>query len=52
MTPRAQKAVDLLESDEAIAGSDRGQELIDVLGARAEGAPVAEKKRKRKRVKA
>ena len=40
VTPReAQKAVDLLESDEAIAGSDRGQELIDVLGARAEGAP-------------
>ena len=45
VTPReAQKAVDLLESDEAIAGSDRGQELIDVLGARAEGAPVAEKR--------
>ena len=47
----AQKAVDLLESDEAIAGSDRGQELIDVCSARARAHPWP-RKRKRKRVKA
>jgi hypothetical protein len=39
VSPReARKAVELLESDEAVSGSDRGQELIDVLGSRAEGA--------------
>ena len=39
MSPReARKAVELLESDEAVAGSDRGQELIGVLGSQADTA--------------
>jgi hypothetical protein len=46
----ARKAIDLLESDEAVAGTDRNKDLIGALTDRAKG--VKEKKRSRKRVKA
>jgi hypothetical protein len=46
----ARKAIDLLESDEAVAGSDRNKDLIGALTDRAKG--VEEKKGSRKRVKA
>jgi hypothetical protein len=36
LSPReARKAVEMLESDEAVAGSERGHDLIDALGERA-----------------
>lgn len=46
----ARKAVDLLESDKAVAGSDRNQDLIGALNKWAKG--VEKKKGSRKRVKA
>jgi len=46
----ARKAVELLESDEAVAGTDRNQGLIGALTDRAKG--VQEKKGSRKRAKA
>ena len=46
----ARKAVDLLESDEAVAGTDRNQDLIGALTDRAKG--IEKKKRSRKRAKA
>ena len=37
-TRERRKAVDLLESDEAVAGSDRAQDLIETLTGRTKGA--------------
>ena len=46
VSPReAKKAIELIESDEAIAGSDRGQELISTLGSQAEGIEVEQREK-------